>query len=299
MSCQLAALARDHGVEASRREALPSLPMEASQSGRERDLPGFDVLGYDLLRISGWQRLQSLIRPLICVTLYFLFALRGWWIPALGALAGLMFITYVSTSHDLVHRTLGWSRPANEILLAVIELLVLRSGHAFRITHLHHHRRFPASDDVEGAAAQMPLWRALIEGIGQQPRLFFWAWNRARSYERRWLLFEAIGCTGLTAGSCLALRWSVVPFVYVAVVIISSWLYPVATVWIPHNREGKDAFGQTHAVRGRFVPALLLQHTYHLEHHLYPSVPSFNWQELSQRLDPYLREKEIRWIEVP
>ena len=37
--------------------------------------------------------------------------------------------------------------------LALIELLGLRSGHAYRAAHLHHHRRFPHPDDIEGAGA--------------------------------------------------------------------------------------------------------------------------------------------------
>jgi beta-carotene hydroxylase len=41
-------------------------------------------------------------------------------------------------------------------------------------------------------------------------------------------------------------------------------------------------------MRGRWLPALFLQHTYHLEHHLYPRVPAHNWLELSRRLDPHL-----------
>lgn len=273
--------------------------MEPPRSGPHRDLPGFDVLGAGLLQVSAWQRLKSIFRPILCVVLYALFARRGWWIPALASLAGLMFITYVSTSHDLVHRTLGFTRNANEWLLAAVELLVLRSGHAFRITHLHHHRKFPAADDIEGASAGMPLWRALLEGVGQQPRLFRWAWRQARRDEKAWLAFEGAGCVVLFAASCVALRWSAIPFIYAATVTVSSWLYPVATVWIPHRHEGKDVFGQTHAVRGRFVPMLLLQHTYHLEHHLYPSVPSFNWRKLAERLEPYLKDKEIHWVLVP
>jgi fatty acid desaturase len=36
-----------------------------------------------------------------------------------------------------------------------------------------------------------------------------------------------------------------------------------------------------------------------LEHHLYPSVPSFNWQKLATRLDPYLKSQGVEAIRVP
>lgn len=235
-----------------------------------------------------------MVRPVACVVAYVAFAVHGWWIPAVLAVAGLMFITYVSTSHDLLHRTLGFSRPVNEALLAFTEMLVLRSGHAFRLTHLQHHRHFPDDDDIEGAVARLPWWRALLSGVGNQTRLFVWAWRRARQDERAWMVAEAAWALSVILGSVAALPVTVVPLVYVGLVVTSSWLYPFATVWVPHRAEGADALTQTHAVRGRIVPELFLQHTYHLEHHLYPSVPSYHWATLARRLDPYLQARGVR-----
>jgi beta-carotene hydroxylase len=262
-------------------------------------LPRIEDLGRDLLRVSNGQRVLSVVRPLVCFAAYFVFAFNGWWAPAVAAVAGLMFITYVSTSHDLVHRTLGLPRGLNELLLAVIEGLVLRSGHAFRLTHLHHHRRFPEHDDIEGKAAHMSWWRALLEGVTLQPRLFAWAWTHARQDERRWLALEAFGVIAAVVTSIAVWEWSPAPLVYVGLVFTSSWLYPLATVWLPHRVDGKNVLHQTHAVRGRWFPELFLQHTYHLEHHLYPSVSSHQWPELAKRLDGYLESQGVKPIRMP
>jgi len=227
-------------------------------------LPRIEDLGRDLLCVSTGQRILSVARPAVCFGAYCLFAVNGWWVPAVASVAGLMFITYVSTSHDLVHRTLGLPRWLNEVLLALIEGLVLRSGHAFRITHLHHHRRFPEHDDIEGQAAHMTWWRALLEGVSLQPRLFLWAWRRARPDERRWM---AVECAWIWVAVAVSIAWwprSPVPLVYVGLVFTSSWLYPLATVWLPHRAEGETVLQQTRAVRGRWIPELFLQHTYHL-----------------------------------
>lgn len=262
-------------------------------------LPRIEDLGRDLLQVTRGQRVWSVVRPLTCFGLYFLFAGQGWWAPAVLAVAGLMFITYVSTSHDLVHRTLGFPRWLNEVLLAVIEALVLRSGHAFRLTHLHHHRRFPEHDDIEGAAAHMPWWRALLEGVTLQPRLFVWAWQRARGDERRWMFGEAIFIVAVLAASVWLWPETPVFLVYAALVLTSGWLYPFATVWLPHRAEGETALQQTHAVRGRWIPELFLQHTYHLEHHLYPSVSSHRWPLLAKRLDAYLEAHGVKPVQLP
>jgi beta-carotene hydroxylase len=262
-------------------------------------LPSIDELGRDLLSVSPLQRALSVLRPVACVAAYFIFAIMGWWIPAVCAVAGLMFITYISSSHDLLHRTLGYSRRTNELLLGFLELLALRSGHAFRVTHLCHHRHFPADEDIEGRVARMPLWRALLAGIGHQSRLFYWAWHHGRTEEKRWMFAEACGVLLiLLAGLALVPRTKVL-LVYTLLVAVSSWLYPVATVWIPHRAEGKNVLFQTRALRGRLVPELFLQHTYHLEHHLYPSVPSYHWRELARRLDPFLQQHGVRPIQTP
>jgi beta-carotene hydroxylase len=269
------------------------------EHGPAQKLPSLDELGRDLLATSPAQRAWSIARPLVCFAAYFIFAFAGWWIPAVLAVAGLMFITYVSTSHDLLHRTLGFSRSVNDALLALTEALVLRSGHAFRVTHLQHHRRFPHEDDIEGAVARMPWWRALLAGIGHQTRLFFWAWRRARRDERAWMFFEAAWAIGFAGASVALLKTTPVFFVFTLLVVTSSWLYPFATVWVPHRAEGDTAVGQTIGVRGRLVPELFLQHTYHLEHHLFPAVPSHHWPELARRLDPWLRAHGARIVHTP
>jgi beta-carotene hydroxylase len=65
-------------------------------------------------------------------------------------------------------------RAANDVLLCVIELLALRSGHAYQSAHLHHHARFPHADDIEAAAAGQTLWLALAHGGVFQVRIRLW-----------------------------------------------------------------------------------------------------------------------------
>jgi hypothetical protein len=42
------------------------------------------------------------------------------------------------------------------------------------------------------------------------------------------------------------------------------------------------------------TPALFLELTYHLEHHLYPQVPSHHLAQLARRLDPYFAHAGVR-----
>src|SRR5256885_1685047 len=112
--------------------------------------PALAALGLDLLKINWFQRVSTLIIPFLCVAVYITFAHYRLWPPAVLALMYLSFVTYGSISHDLVHRTLGLPRGVNDFFLTIIELMAFRSGHAYRLSHLHHHARFPEDDDIEG-----------------------------------------------------------------------------------------------------------------------------------------------------
>ncbi len=136
------------------------------------ELPGIRSLGLDLLQVNRTQQMMSLSRPALAFASYWVLAVHGWWIPAALSLVVLQFLTYTSTSHDYVHRTLGLPKWLNEWLLSVTEGICLRSGHAFRLTHLHHHRAFPESSDIEAKGATGSFWRALLQGPGNQIRLF-------------------------------------------------------------------------------------------------------------------------------
>src|SRR6266550_697855 len=103
------------------------------------EIPPLRDLGPDLLRVPPWRIAWSLALPFLWCGAYIAFATLGWWPAAVFALVALSFVTYGSTSHDLVHRSLGLPRWLNDLLLCVVELLALRSGHAYQAAHLHHH----------------------------------------------------------------------------------------------------------------------------------------------------------------
>jgi beta-carotene hydroxylase len=261
------------------------------------DLPTLDALGRDLLRVPAWRRAISLVVPFILTALFFILAAQGEWIAALVCPILLSFLTYGSISHDLVHRNLGLPKWLNEILLTLIELLAFRSGHAYRVVHLHHHASFPAEDDLEGAAAKMSFLRAAVEGLGLQGRLWFFAMRR-KGPHRPWAIGECIATTLLGIASIAAWPITKAPFVYAALMVVGSWIFPIMTAYIPHDAKGETELTQTRLFRGKVLAWLALEHLYHLEHHLYPGVPHHNWPELAVRLDPYFKRAGLRPIKL-
>jgi beta-carotene hydroxylase len=259
--------------------------------------PTLDDLGRDLLTVSHWRLVLTLSAPFALVALFFVLAANGWWIVALACPVVLSFLTYGSISHDLVHRNLRLPRWLNEVLLSLIELLAFRSGHAYRAVHLHHHARFPAEDDVEGAAAKMSFMRALVEGLALQPRLWVFAMRR-RGAHRRWAIAEAIAVVVMLGMAIAVWEQTKAPLVYAALMIAGSWIFPLVTAYIPHDARGATELTRTKLFRGKVLSWVALEHLYHLEHHLYPAVPHHNWPKLAARLDPYFERAGLRPIRL-
>lgn len=255
------------------------------------ELPTLEKLGRDLLQVAWQRRALSLTVPFVLTTAFFVLAHLGYrhplyWLGALACPVALSFLTYASTSHDLVHRNLKLPMALNEALLCAVELLAFRSGHAYRAVHMNHHAIYPEDGDLEGAAAKMSFPRAVMEGVTLQYKLWWFALQRKGAH-RKWVVAEGTAVVLLLAGAGAVWPWTHLPAAYAAMMVAGSWIYPLATAYIVHVPEGADEVHQTRLFRGRLLEVLALEHLFHLEHHLYPQVPHHNWPELARRLDPY------------
>lgn len=260
-------------------------------------MPELNELGPELAHVRRWEVALSLAVLFACLGIYGLCASLGWWPAAVLGVVLLSFFTYGSISHDLVHGNLGLPRRLNDTLLCLTELLAVRSGHAYQAAHLHHHARFPAEDDIEGAASGMGFWRTIGEGIILQPRLWLWA-IRHRRPRRGWIWFEGVACVAIVLGSLAALPLTVLPAVYVGLVIAGSWIIPLTTSYVPHDVHADAPLRQTRLFRGRLFSLIAIEHLYHLDHHLYPQVPHHHWAKLARRLDPYFEKAGVEPVRV-
>jgi beta-carotene hydroxylase len=254
------------------------------------NLPTIEELGRDVIRLPRWRVIISLIAPFGLFCLYMQLAFSGWWMSAILSVIALSFVTYGSVSHDLVHRSLGLPRWLNDLLLTSIELLLFRSGRAYRLVHLNHHARYPdAENDPEAIAAHGTFKSALRSGPFFFVRLWWWAVQHNPSHRQR-LLIEAIIIVNCVEASVISacVGWTIVPVVYLLLVYVGTWIVPLITAYIPHNPKGGSTLSQTRRFRGWMVRLIAFDHLYHLEHHLYPAVPHHRWAELARRLDPYL-----------
>src|SRR5438552_6705901 len=171
--------------------------------------PRLSDLGIDLLHLTRWQVTRSIALPFAAFAAFWILAGSQHWLLAVFSLMILSFVTYGSTAHDLVHGSLGLKRLPNDIFLAVIELISLRSGHAYQVAHLNHHARFPHDDDIEAEAARMSLIRTLLDGIVFQFRIYAWALTNPRG-QRNWIVAEGIAVAAIVLGAIAALPWTII-----------------------------------------------------------------------------------------
>jgi fatty acid desaturase len=260
-------------------------------------LPTVEELGTDLLRTTPAQRRRTLARPYLGIAVFVVVAWLGWWWLTPLVVFGI-FVAIVTATHDVVHRTLGLSERATAIWLFLLGLVLLESGHAYQLTHRQHHRLFPSPQDPEGYPANLSFLGAVAYGPVFLVRLWFWSFRRADTRVRAWLLAEGLAPVAAIVGGVLLWPTTAYLLAYAAMAIVGSWVYPLLTVYLPHHDYGDEPLRQTRTLRGRVIPAIFLELTYHLEHHLYPAVPSHNLPELARRLEPTFAQAGVRPVPV-
>ena len=217
---------------------------------------------------------------------------RGWLV--VGAMSSfLFFLTGLRQAHGAQHYTLGIPRPAQDALLSTLSVLMLSSLHALQATHMHHHRHALKESDIESATARMSWWRAVLSGPW-----FIIALNR-EGYKltqprRRWWIrgeWAAIICYVVTV-----MAWGPTGLkLFVIAMTVGECLTGFFAVWtVHHDCDPETQLARTQ--RGWWKTALTYQMFYHVEHHLFPAVPTARLPELAARVDrvmPHLREHQV------
>jgi fatty acid desaturase len=193
------------------------------------------------------------------------------------------FLTGLRQSHNAQHRCLGIGRLGHDGMLFILSMLMLASMHAVRTTHLHHHRHCLDDEDFEAAHANHPWWKVLLMGPSFVLQLHRTALGLAGAPARRWIATELAAIALVIIAALLGLggnpmRW------HVAAMIVGECFTAFFAVWIVHH--GCQADGQiARTQRGWLRNFISYSMFYHLEHHLFPAVPTCHLPKLAARLD--------------
>ncbi len=251
------------------------------------------VVWRDLVPVTSCEIFYDLLLPATWLGASLAMAAWGYYLVALG-LSFMFFLCGLRLVHNAFHSALGLSRRMTAAVLWVTSLVMLGSMHAVRFNHLQHHRLTLGEGDVEGRSAEMPAWRALLFGPYFPILLHVTAFREGGRKLR------------LTIAGQLVLNAAWVWFVFGAVnsrtlryhvfaMLAGQCLTAFFAVWTVHHHCDRTHY-IARTLRHRIKNGITFNMFLHIEHHLFPHVPTCHLPELSRRLDrvaPELRNKIV------
>ena len=210
---------------------------------------------------------------------------------------------FVLLLHEGMHHTLFANRWANHWVGALLGFPLLISFTAYQVMHIRHHQflgdpRDP--DDYENYTHNpAKLWRMHYGRLLCGAFLYLFlipilSWRHGSSTDRRRVVSEYL---------LMAAAWIAAVAIVPGEALLWCWGLPVILVGYMTNVRGftqhgitdaHDPFLASRTVRpNRLVEFCLLNENYHLEHHLFPEVPSYHLPVLHELIEPHLPRRVV------
>jgi len=258
-----------------------------------------------------WQDLRSLTRgqiaynvilPYPFLLLSWWFASQSWYVLACGA-SYLFFAAAFRQAHDGYHHSLGTGKRTTTGILLLLSVLLITSLHSIRATHMEHHRNPLGDSDIEGSLAKMSWWQAMLGGVTYRLDIYRQG-LRLSSRRNRHITYLEFGLIALVIVTAIVL--SVFHIAVPAIAMSAQVLiYHILTMMLANASVGIIAVWGVHhdcdetvarTERNPLVNLLTFNLLYHVEHHLFPAVPSNHLPQLAKRLDaaaPHLTKAHV------
>ncbi len=194
--------------------------------------------------------------------------------------------------HDACHQSAHRNRIVNAILGHCSALILVFAFPVFTRVHLQHHGNVnhPKDDPDHYVSTGGPLWLIAVRFLYHE--VFFFQRRLWRNYELlEWFISRLI----------------VITIVYISVqyhflgYILNFWFIPAFLVgialglffdYLPHRPfVERSRWKNARVYPGKVLNILILGQNYHLIHHLWPSIPWYNYQPAYYLMKPLLDEK--------
>lgn len=275
-------------VSASVHNRKPANPVDIFHDQRLRS-----VQWRDLVRVSRLEVIKELVLPLTWLAASLAAAASGHFVIALG-LSFFFFLTGLRLVHNAFHSALGLPRRTTNLILWIMSVVMLGSMHAVRFNHLRHHRLVMSEDDVEGKSAEMPAWRALLFGPAFPILLHVTAFKHG-SRHLHVLICGELALNAVWIYLVLGVWHNKVLRYHVLAMLVAQCLTAFFAVWTVHHHCDRSHY-IARTLRNRIKNVISFNMFLHIEHHLFPGVPTCHLPELSQRIDvaaPELKNKIV------
>lgn len=247
----------------------------------------------DLLSLSRWEIVKELLLVVPWVSTALVLAYQGWYLLALG-FSFTFFLCGLRVVHNAYHYALGIPRLGTEWVMFILSLMMQSSMHSLQQTHLHHHKHCMDDEDAEAASARMKGWQAIVFG----PYFYYLIHRKgielANPRQRRWILAEFLAIIAWVAVVFGVLQIPVLTY-HVIAMFVGQCLTAFFAVWTVHHDCDRSHF-IARTLRSPVKSFIAFDMFFHVEHHLYPKVPTCHLSRLSKRLDkaaPELSEMQV------
>jgi len=225
-------------------------------------------------KLSPVQLILELSRPWLLLLAYIFLSTMGIWWLAIPVAVATGFSGFVQM-HDSIHNALGLSKKWNSFFLTISALLILKSGHGLKVTHLRHHGQCLSESDPEGAPANWTLKRVFVNGPYHIFTLRRSSLQMSPNTKNIQVLETVITFFILLAFISLYLvTGSVAGLVYWAVAFVLSSLMPLWASYIPHHLAPKNPARLIGVKLAMVWTPIISSFAYHHFHHAYPKIPT-------------------------
>ncbi|WP_434352828.1 fatty acid desaturase [Psychrobacter sp. HD31] len=241
------------------------------------------IIWKDLRKLNHLQIGFNLVSPYPFLILSLWFAHMSHFLFAIPC-TFLFFTAGFRQAHDGFHNTLGIGKKSTELLLFLLSAVMLTSTHAIKQTHLQHHRTPLAKHDIEASFAHLAWYQAIFGGFKHWYDVQKAGYLLARSKNNKTLITVVLDYGLISIFLITALIYIPQAFFYhTLVMVLGNAMVGFIAGWCVHHDCDEEIIARTE--RNPLVNLLTFNLLYHMEHHLYPSVPTNNLPKLAMRLD--------------
>jgi fatty acid desaturase len=215
----------------------------------------------------------------------------GWGLRAVGiALGAAALNAFYLLSHEGHHHLLFRRSRVNHATNIGLCVPLLHSPSAYRVLHSLHHRYLggPGDPDEYRNYTSDPRLRWALQWVRltigtlvYMPLIPVVAWRRADGADRWRIALEYLGMSAIWISTFSLVPIRVLLQVWLIPGIVVGYISAVRAVAQHALTDAHDPLLASRSVRSNSVVSfLLLNENYHLEHHLFPEVPSYNLPRL-------------------
>lgn len=203
--------------------------------------------------------------------------------------SGFFFLTGLRQVHNGFHNSLGTNRFLTWFTLYSNSVLMMASIHAIKFNHLRHHKHCLSEEDYEGKAASMTWYGAILYGPIHMFKIHQITWQLGSKKYVSNMLLELVSAL-LFAGVVFYFKIHWLMY-HIIIMVIGECLMAFFAVWtVHHDTHDNPELARTQ--RTGWKNKLTFSMFYHLEHHLFPAVPTIKLPELAKRIDKAIPEIE-------